>query len=229
MSGIGSTESFEEAWWTYVVERWATLVLTTEVGERERKASVKAGCVGYPAAYMTTPDMPLGSGVPIPMRGVSSTTASRTKETTIVLRELLDLGKYAPTGEDYLTAFVRSLLVDLKQGTHRGYDPGKPQRLDQEDVSLLIEQDSRTSEDTTPTNLGRLFAWWASFSGPRATHIRLIEQFNRVFFITQGGYMGLGPPWLREDDAVCILSGGAVAYALRELDGGDRWSYVGEW
>lgn len=254
MSGIGSTVSFEEAWWTELVRRWATLVFTTklmgklatlvftmELGERERRleALVQAGfpSVEHPAALINMLDTFLEPGVfPVPLgRDIPSssttTTASPTKH-AMALRILLDLDEYAPTGEDYLTAFARCLLVDLKQGPHRDYDPGKPQRLDPQDdvVSLLTEQDDcRTSDNYTTSSPNRLFAWWASFSGPRATHLRLIEQFNRVFFITQGGgYMGLGPPWLREHDAVCILSGGAVAYALRELDG-DRWSYLGEW
>lgn len=207
-----------EAWRIAMLTQWA-FSLVTVFERREGDVSARNIRASFRPVY-SIPNRPiLGAG--------DETRGSSLSANTIgdeIFRLLFNIGKYAATGEDYLTAFWRCVFVDLKQGTHHGYDPGKPQRLDQEDITSLSEEWFGESEDATE----HLFEWWSSFAGPQTSYLRLIEQFNRKFFITETGYIGLGPPWLQENDAVCILSGGTVAYALREL-GGDEWSYVGEW
>lgn len=220
--GDGGSSSFEEAWKTIVLDNWAPLLVDT-LGGRASDQEIQNDYTGQ-HAIINIPNKTR------PYRRGSIRNSSRAAMAAIDtmslqwVRMLLDMGEYAPTGEDYLTAFWRCVFVDLKQGLHHGYDPGKPQRLDEDDIYQLSEQFYRNLEDTVE----QLFAWWSSFSGHRTTHLRLIEQFNRRFFITQEGYIGLGPHWLGRNDAICILDGGTVAYALRELDG-NEWSYVGEW
>lgn len=50
--------------------------------------------------------------------------------------------------------------------------------------------------------------------------------FDRCFFITSAGRMGLGPSNALPDDTVTVIRGGGVPYLLRSL--GDSWSLVGE-
>jgi hypothetical protein len=50
--------------------------------------------------------------------------------------------------------------------------------------------------------------------------------WDRRLFVTQKGYLGLGPEALREGDSVCVLAGGPVPYVLREKNG--HYLLVGE-
>ncbi|KAI8648186.1 HET domain-containing protein [Fusarium keratoplasticum] len=135
-------------------------------------------------------------------------------------RSLLPGAGYYPTGEEYHQSFWRTVLVDLKQGEHPNPSSAiGPQRLDDLEKQELIRLD--TSE-----GLENLLNTWAACIQIEYRQLRLIEQFNRRFFITATGYFGLGPTELEPDDAICILLGGGVAYALRE--NGDSWRYIGE-
>lgn len=42
--------------------------------------------------------------------------------------------------------------------------------------------------------------------------------YNRRFFFTGNGYIGIGPACMQEDDSVCIISGAAVPFILRKRD-----------
>lgn len=120
------------------------------------------------------------------------------------------------TGEARVDAFWRTVLADLKQGSAVGYH-----RLETDDLKLL-------SKLETEQGIEDLILAWDDPKKPDFRHLRLIEQLNRRFFITEKGYFGLGHPSLKPDDAVCIIYGGDVVYGLREISSG-RWSYVGEW
>ena len=50
--------------------------------------------------------------------------------------------------------------------------------------------------------------------------------FNRAFFITSSGRMGIGPVGLKKGDIVSVLFGGGVPYILRQQ--GETYSFVGE-
>ncbi|KAF5022824.1 hypothetical protein F66182_5118 [Fusarium sp. NRRL 66182] len=137
-------------------------------------------------------------------------------------RSILPNGGSYLTGESQSLAFWRTVLVDLKQGQHPA--PAKtmgPKRLDENDLQQL------SSQLDTVEGLEALLATWAACLRPVYRQLRLIEQFNRRFFITKTGYVGLGPPDLQADDAICVLLGGYVAYALRKSRG-EKWCYIGE-
>lgn len=129
--------------------------------------------------------------------------------------------------EDSILAFWRTVLVDLKQNTEstlasqRQARAQGATRLHGEDNSWLLslEADEKLSE---------LIEAWSEACDPHFRQARMIEQFNRRFFITGDGRYGLGPPTLMARDAICVLVGGRVAYALRERNDG-KWCYVGEW
>lgn len=50
----------------------------------------------------------------------------------------------------------------------------------------------------------------------------------RRFFVTGKGFMGIGPPCLREGDGVSVLGGGIVPFLLRRWRGGEGCKLVGE-
>jgi hypothetical protein len=50
--------------------------------------------------------------------------------------------------------------------------------------------------------------------------------WNRSYFTTSKGYMGLGPQALQTGDSVCVLAGGKLPYILRPMDG--FFQFVGD-
>ncbi len=131
-------------------------------------------------------------------------------------------GRVYRTGEPWEIAFWRTVLVDLKQGAYHGSTTaGGPTRLEERDIRSLSKLES---EDI----LSELLRVWSDAYEPNFRQVRLIEQFNRRFFSTDGMYIGLGPPSLETGDSIFVLAGGTVAHALRELGGG-KWKYIGEW
>ncbi|KAF5624476.1 heterokaryon incompatibility (het-6OR allele) [Fusarium sp. NRRL 52700] len=124
------------------------------------------------------------------------------------------------TGETQAMAFWRTVLVDLNQGRLASKKGGRPKRLDKNDLQDLLQLE-------TPEGMEELLSTWESCLRPIYRQLRLIEQFNRRFFRTEKGYMGLGPPDIQPGDAVCLLLGGSVAYVLRR-SAHETWTYVGE-
>ncbi|KAF6514695.1 hypothetical protein HZS61_005829 [Fusarium oxysporum f. sp. conglutinans] len=122
--------------------------------------------------------------------------------------------------ENQAMAFWRTVLVDLNQGRLASTKGGRPKRLDKNDLQDLLQLE--TSE-----GMEGLLSTWESCLRPIYRQLRLIEQFNRRFFRTEKGYMGLGPPDIQPGDAICLLLGGCVAYALRR-SAHETWIYVGE-
>ncbi|KAG7405282.1 Heterokaryon incompatibility protein 6, OR allele [Fusarium oxysporum f. sp. rapae] len=117
-------------------------------------------------------------------------------------------------------AFWRTVLVDLNQGRLASTKGGRPKRLDKNDLQDLLQLE-------TPEGMEGLLSTWESCLRPIYRQLRLIEQFNRRFFRTENGYMGLGPPDIQPGDAICLLLGGCVAYALRR-SAHETWIYIGE-
>ncbi|TDZ33045.1 Heterokaryon incompatibility protein 6, OR allele [Colletotrichum spinosum] len=124
------------------------------------------------------------------------------------------------TGESRLCAFWRTVLVDLKQGDEDHASALGARRRDDADKAVFSELES---ED----GWGKLLSKWERSCMPEFRQLRLIEQLNRRFFVTEKGFFGLGPPSMVVGDRVCILRSGVVPYVLRRRDGG-RWKYVGE-
>jgi hypothetical protein len=58
-------------------------------------------------------------------------------------------------------------------------------------------------------------------------YVNLAAQGRRIF-ITNSGYVGLGPVSMRPDDYVVLLSGGKTAYILRKARGASTFSFSGE-
>ncbi|KAI3317114.1 hypothetical protein HD806DRAFT_515858 [Xylariaceae sp. AK1471] len=65
----------------------------------------------------------------------------------------------------------------------------------------------------------------------------LYKNIGRKLFLTDTGYLGLGPSHMEEDDEIIVIPGGSVPYILRPQGSSDfsngvraseTWSYVGE-
>jgi len=91
------------------------------------------------------------------------------------------------------------------------------------------------------SHLADFIAWWSKVSihapdiGARSTaEIGNAERFlvaasdcwDRRLFVTENGYVGLGPEALRAGDVVCVISGGPVMYILRKKK--EHYFLVGE-
>ncbi|KAI1135346.1 HET-domain-containing protein [Hypoxylon sp. FL0543] len=125
------------------------------------------------------------------------------------------------TGEPPAQAFWRTVVVDLKQGTDLGHCRATgPVRLDANDQEWLCRLE-------TAQGLHELIYTWGLSCQQAFRQLRLIEQFHRRFFVTNSGYIGLGPPSLEAGDSICVLVPGMVAYVLRGSKNG-KWKYVGE-
>ncbi|EMT71127.1 heterokaryon incompatibility protein-domain-containing protein [Fusarium oxysporum II5] len=135
-------------------------------------------------------------------------------------RSLPDITTDEDDSETQAMAFWRTVLVDLNQGRLASTKGGRPKRLDKNDLQDLLQLE-------TPEGMEGLLSTWESCLRPIYRQLRLIEQFNRRFFRTEKGYMGLGPPDIQPGDTICLLLGGCVAYALRR-SAQETWIYVGE-
>ncbi|KAH7336283.1 heterokaryon incompatibility protein-domain-containing protein [Rhexocercosporidium sp. MPI-PUGE-AT-0058] len=64
--------------------------------------------------------------------------------------------------------------------------------------------------------------------GDPDVYLRLVEEYcrHRRFFVTEKGYMGLGPQAMLPGDTISILFGGDTPYALRKKE--KCWQFVGE-
>ncbi|KAF5005965.1 hypothetical protein FDECE_7634 [Fusarium decemcellulare] len=133
----------------------------------------------------------------------------------------LPLADVYRTGEPIGTSFWRTVLVDLKQGEYPNPSSAiGAKRLDDRDKQEL-------GRLNTPQGLEKLLRTWAACVKNEYRHLRFIEQFNRRFFVTKAGYMGLGPCDLQPGDTINVLLGGSVANALRD-NGDGTWRYIGE-
>lgn len=54
-----------------------------------------------------------------------------------------------------------------------------------------------------------------------------IFAWNRTFYTTKNGLMGIGPPTMQEGDIICVLFGGEVPYVLRPIAGGE-YQFIGD-
>lgn len=134
-------------------------------------------------------------------------------------RLALKLDSY-PNGEVPFEAFLRTLAGDLdmrgSQSTH--------------ELKFLYESYLKSWDclrDRGPTYCDR------KVSDDICTHWfwyrDAVEDvaYGRLFFISEEGYMGLGPPSTRPGDLVCVLLGGKTPYVLRP-DGKGYYRLIGE-
>jgi hypothetical protein len=81
--------------------------------------------------------------------------------------------------------------------------------------------------DVEEGNHARVHSPEASFGDPsRFEDLAKRVCYNRRLYVTESGYLGLGPKFLQPGDVICVLQGGKIPFALRQRTG--RWALVGE-
>src|SRR3569833_1008114 len=82
---------------------------------------------------------------------------------------------------------------------------------------MVVHGDSYRTEETTQNNTrtSRIGTDRISLYGTVTGYCKI----GHVFFLTERGYMGLGPAGMTESDRICVLYGCSVPLVLREVDG----------
>jgi hypothetical protein len=121
-------------------------------------------------------------------------------------------GKYFHTGEDIYTAYERVIKGDLSLDSHR---------LGLMDCGVywpLLMEKHLHNEDLEES----LFREEMSLIGRICIHRRL--------FVTDNGWMGIGPAAAQPGDQVCILFGGYTPLVLSRIVGNkaDEYNFLGD-
>jgi hypothetical protein len=115
--------------------------------------------------------------------------------------------KSYPTGESVEEAFARALALGEIRSDERGTEYYE---LYMRWVSQLLEQNpSFTVSNPGETGL------FSKYTDRAAAACR-----KRTFFMTDDGYMGLGPYFLRRGDFIAHIDGGATLYVIRKSKDG---------
>ncbi|KAI1818309.1 putative heterokaryon incompatibility protein [Poronia punctata] len=95
------------------------------------------------------------------------------------------------------------------------------------DITPLAELEKIGESEMTEKQKGFIMAVAeSSVSSGRFANISGVYTRERMFAVTERGYMGIVPPYSKVGDKVCIISGGQVPFLLRRV--GDKWNLVGE-
>jgi hypothetical protein len=152
---------------------------------------------------------------------LSALKSRRRRKRTIItwIQEAINIAKLHkskpyPTGVTHEDAFKQTLLLNRK--------------------ALGVSALSWNFELTDRKPLRKLcqrraFAEWLWDAHPRHkdSYIDAVANANgRAFFVTESGFMGLGPHGIRAGDVVCVILGGDVPVVLRPK--GDKFTLLGE-
>lgn len=94
------------------------------------------------------------------------------------------------------------------------------------DTALYLMQNEAIVASLSPTQLELLSQ--AASSGSLARFVRSSQVFSHDLkvYMTQNGFIGLGPKVMSEGDEVCVLFGGRVPFILRRMH--DHHIFIGE-
>ncbi|OBT64927.1 hypothetical protein VE03_05679 [Pseudogymnoascus sp. 23342-1-I1] len=101
-------------------------------------------------------------------------------------------------------------------------DISQVKRRARADVAAYLVENSGVDTLSSPEYAPLLaLAQSSEYSGDteRANHAAKIFSHNRRFYLTQNGYMGIGPQMMRPGDEVCVLYGGRLPFILRPRTG----------
>ncbi|KAL5603905.1 hypothetical protein FOVSG1_006655 [Fusarium oxysporum f. sp. vasinfectum] len=98
-----------------------------------------------------------------------------------------------------------------------------------------VTLDERVTRRATPEDADLFDQFLKDWQWNEAAESLRSMVLNQAFFITQSGYLGIGPPHTRSGDVVCIFSGGRVPFILRSTEGdlritsiGNSWTFIGD-
>lgn len=88
--------------------------------------------------------------------------------------------------------------------------------------------ESRRGALAATLRAGRLAYITSPLNRQRSIDVARKVCYGRRKFVTENGYIGIGPASIREGDLVCVLFGGCVPYILRPTDTDNMCNLVGE-
>lgn len=121
---------------------------------------------------------------------------------------------YAPTGEPATTALWRTLVTDIWNKRHPA--PPHAEGFFRTWLRAATANQQREGDDEEDRYEGRVFQIALQDVGA-----------DRRLFVTEKGYVGLGPPTVGVGDAVVLVAGGYAPFALRKHKA-RGWLLVGE-
>ena len=146
---------------------------------------------------------------------------------------LRDIGQwYNPTSEPMLEAFVRTLATDYGQ-TYDSQGRSVSIILTNSGIAQMVGMLNLLHERLpirgypSALNLGHKYGFDPSLFDDIVDTVAMWN-WGRSIFTTDRGYIGVGPPNLREDDVVCILYGSHVPHILRQQGQSDQYLHVGD-
>jgi hypothetical protein len=133
-----------------------------------------------------------------------------------------------PTGCDPLHAWIKTITADM-DGDEVMADRQTPETLDayifDHNFHDSSQEEKRIMMQSQETDIDEWIAWILKTS-VRFQRAVAATGVNRTFFISKGGYMGMGPKALAEADLICVVLGCEVPLLLRK--NGDHYLLVGE-
>lgn len=128
--------------------------------------------------------------------------------------------------ESWAEKFVRVSSAD--QPAIRGRDPGQSVKDGMSYLLGLICGEKDLKDLLPPSTVDQLIS--ASGNGEPDMYATEASHFcfNRSFFVTSAGRMGVGPSDTRLDDVVAVLPGSGVPFVIRSCENGPGWLIVGE-
>ena len=167
--------------------------------------------------------------------------------------QLFDLPYDFPTEVEYRTgeSLEQAFFLTLTAGIlgvnqhlvlHKGPLPPSPKKRDQryEQAKALVRahievemrnhnmNNTTTSLESIPTQeqTETSLFWDTALAQDYQSAVKAFSQ-NRRVYLTQKGYLGLGPKMMREGDDICVLYGGYVLFVLRQ-HGPQNHVFVGD-
>ncbi|RYN17801.1 hypothetical protein AA0113_g12142 [Alternaria arborescens] len=186
--------------------------------------------------YLNPPDPVLfdDDEIPLLVRGIKLFTVSMLSPVTadgelsiLEHRKMLSqfVDPYPTTEETFAEVYESTLDLDASQSICEGNRPCKFWDVICKQPAALPQN---TTKDMTGSCVGPFQESWPIALRPGLFDSKTFKGFTkkRNLFISQDGFLGLGPPRLKMGDIVCLLFGGAMPYALRKLES-ERYEFLG--
>jgi Heterokaryon incompatibility protein (HET) len=120
---------------------------------------------------------------------------------------------------ELLQAFTRTLTAGLS----RGYKAASEDANHHEDTCRWLFEHLGTKIPVASPLKRAKWSLLPSIDSGRFQEIFVRTCMDRRFFVTKGGYMGVGPETMKQGDIIAVLFGGRVPFVLRPVNGHYRF------
>lgn len=128
-------------------------------------------------------------------------------------------------------AIAKAVLHATTAGTDAAYNAWGPESVAHFAAYISATNrmwpNSRTPADVRQANT-TLLRYAEQHQGDIETYAVAMQYWCglRRFFVTERGYIGIGPTSMQKDDAIVVLYGGGVPFVLRRRE--DHWLFIGD-